>query len=107
LLTIVRVYKLYLLSYLLTLGCAGKGELVFVVDTADHNDQHTFTAGLALIKDVIQLIADCILPESLRLGFVYDTQNDRQQFGLIAFQNADNAIAAIGNDADGFYSASR
>jgi len=78
------------------LGCEGKGELVFVIDTANHNDQQSFISSQNFIKDIIRRIANCILPDAVRLGFIYRTESDDQQFGLVGFQNADDAVTAIG-----------
>ena len=78
-------------------GCGGKGELVFVIDTStSHVDQQTFAACQNFVKDVIRRISSCVLPDSVRLGFVYHTESRQQQFGLIGFQNSKDAINAIG-----------
>ena len=98
-------------------GCKGQGELVFVIDAVNHNDQQTFTASQNFIKevikrnyndkqtftasqnfikDVIKRIANCIQPDGVRLGFIYCTESDDQQFGLRGFQSSIDAIAVIG-----------
>jgi len=77
-------------------GCEGKGELVFVIDTANHNDQHSFTVSQNVVKCILRRISHCVLPDSVRIGVIYCTQHDLQLFGLIGFQNAKDAAIAVG-----------
>ena len=87
------------ISYVKCSGCGGKGELVFVIDAATHNDQQNFAASQKFIKDIIRRIGNCIQPDAVRLGFVYCTESDEQLFGLRGFQAASDAAAVVGKFA--------
>jgi len=83
-------------GFFLCSGCKGKGELVFVIDTSNHNDQQSFHSSHNFIKDVIGRMAEYVGPKTLRLGVIYYTESDQQQLGLIGFQNTSDAIATSG-----------
>lgn len=91
-------YRLTTKSLSFAVGCEGKGELIFVLgpSTGSGRDEQEFLAQHTFIKDVVHSLSANIGQNRIHVGYVYVSENHRQQFGLTGFKGFKEVDAALG-----------
>lgn len=76
-------------------GCAGRGELVFVLDAVPTYEQYRIQQ--VFVKDLLSLL-DCIREGATRVGYVSVSDTETRSFSLGVFHQPIDISAAIGKD---------